>query len=70
MNPDYIDDWKYGKGKPLSISTVQAWAEKWKSPWTENIPGLEWTELAKRADIRVQFSGIITYNYRICCMHA
>ena len=58
MNPDDINDWGWRcRGEPMNISTIFAWARVWKFVEYPEIPSIELSERAQRADIRVQFSS-------------
>ena len=58
MNPDDIHDWGWRcRGEPMNFKTVFAWARVWNFVGFPEIPTFEFVEIAKRADIRVQFSS-------------
>ena len=64
MNPDDIDEWGWRcRGEPMNKNTILAWARVWNFSGFPMIPLFENFDLAKNADIRVQFSG--TRNYHI-----
>ena len=61
MNPGDIEVWGWRcRGKPVSINTIIAWARVWNYP---EIPNFEVVDKAKKADIRVCFSGNNSNNY-------
>ena len=58
MNPDDIDDWGWRcRGEPMNISTIFAWARVWNFVEYPEIPSIELSGIARRADIRVKFSS-------------
>ena len=65
MNPDFLEEgmWRCG-AEPMTTATILAWARVWNTPFYEYIPRFELTEFARRADIRVRFSGKYHNTYR------
>ena len=63
MNPESIDEWGWKcRGDPMNIITIFAWARVWNIVEIPGIPHFEMSEIARHADIRVQFSS----NQSLC----
>ena len=59
LNPDNIQYWRCG-GDAMTTTTIMAWAVgAWNSPFYANIPKFVVTDSARKADIRVQFTGAL-----------
>ena len=62
MNEEKLEDWRC-RGEPMTVNTIIAWARVWNVVMHEEIPTFDLTYRAKRADIRVEFSGNLLLNY-------
>ena len=55
-------------GWGLDVDTILEWAAVWRQTDDDRIPLFQKCTTSKKADIRVMFSGIVLFIFKIACL--